>query len=82
MSTADCPQRTVHEVTVSTTLPAPTPPVRFAALRGRVPLRWGAVAALAVVLAFANGFVIVALEGSVGRPPRGDRRRPQHPGDR
>lgn len=72
MSTADCPQRTVHEVTVSTTLPAPAPPVRFAALRGRVPLRWGAVAALAVVLAFANGFVIVALAG-------GAIERAQHP---
>ena len=74
MSTADCPQRTVHEATVSTTLPAPTPPVRLAALRGRVPLRWGAVAALAVVLAFANGFVIVALEGAVGAIERA-----QHP---
>jgi hypothetical protein len=53
-------------VTVSTTAPATTPPVRFAALRGRVPLPWAAVATLAVVLAFANGFVIVALQGAVG----------------
>jgi hypothetical protein len=66
MSTADCPQWTFYEVTVSSTLPAPTPSVRFATLRGRIPLRWGAIAALAVVLAFANGFVIVALEGAVG----------------
>jgi hypothetical protein len=53
-------------VTVSTTASATTPPVRFAALRGRVPLPWGTVAALAVVLAFANGFVIIALQGAVG----------------
>jgi hypothetical protein len=53
-------------VTVSTTATATTPPVRFAALRGRVPLAWGAVVVLAVVLAFADGFVIVALEGAVG----------------
>jgi hypothetical protein len=53
-------------VTVTTTAPATTPEVRFAALRGRIPLPWGAVAALAVVLAFANGFVIVAMEGAVG----------------
>ncbi len=66
MSTAHCPQWTFHEVTVSTTAPATTPPVRFAAVRGRFPLPWGAVAALAVVLAFANGFVIVALQGAVG----------------
>ena len=66
MPAAHCPQRTVHEVTVSTTATATTPPVRFAALRGRVPLAWGAVVVLAVVLAFADGFVIVALEGAVG----------------
>jgi hypothetical protein len=66
MSTADCPHRTGSEVTVSTTLPVTTPPVRLAALRGRVPLPWGAVAALAVVLAFANGFVVIALQGAVG----------------
>jgi hypothetical protein len=53
-------------VTVSTTASATTPPVRFAALRGGVPLPWGTVAALAVVLAFANGFVIIALQGAVG----------------
>ena len=51
---------------MSTTAPATRPPVRFAALRGRVPLPWGTVVALALLLAFANGFVIVALEGAVG----------------
>lgn len=52
---------------MSTTAPATTTPaVRFPALRGRVPLAWGAVAALAVVLAFANGFVIVTMEGATG----------------
>ena len=51
---------------MSTTAPATTPVVRFAALRGRVPVPWGAVVALAVVLAFANGFVIVTMEGAVG----------------
>jgi hypothetical protein len=51
---------------VSTTAPATTPPVRFAAVRGSVPLPWGTVVALAVVLAFANGFVIVAIQGAVG----------------
>jgi hypothetical protein len=54
-------------VTVSTTAaPATTPPIRFAAVRGRIPLPWGTVVALAVVLAFANGFVIVAIQGAVG----------------
>jgi hypothetical protein len=53
-------------VTVSTIAPATTPPVRFAVLRGRVPLPWGTVVALAVMLAFANGFVIVSLQGAVG----------------
>lgn len=52
---------------MSTTAPATTTAVvRFPALRGRVPLAWGAVAALAVVLAFANGFVIVTMEGATG----------------
>lgn len=52
---------------MSTTAPATTTPaVRFPALRGRVPLAWGAVAALAVVLAFADGFIIVTMEGATG----------------
>jgi hypothetical protein len=51
---------------VSTTVSTTTPPARFAVLRGRIPLPWGAVAALAVVLAFTNGFVVVALQGAVG----------------
>ena len=51
---------------MSTTASATTPPVRFAALRGRVPLPWVTVAALAVLLAFANGFVIVAIQGAIG----------------
>ena len=54
--------------------PATPPPVRFAALRGRVPLPWVTVAALAVLLAFANGFVIVAIQGAIGAIERA-----QHP---
>jgi heme/copper-type cytochrome/quinol oxidase subunit 2 len=59
-------------VTVSTTVPAAAPAatavpsVRFAALRGRVPLPWVAVTALAILLALGNGFVIVAVQGAVG----------------
>jgi len=51
---------------VSTIAPATPSPVRFAAIRGRVPLPWATVAALAVLLAFANGFVLVAVQGAVG----------------
>jgi hypothetical protein len=58
-------------VTVSTTIPAPVQetaaaPVRFAALRGKVPLPWVTVAVLAVVLAAADVFILVALQGAVG----------------
>lgn len=51
---------------MSTSVPASPPTVRFAALRGRVPLPWGFVAGLAVTLALANGFVIVAVQGAIG----------------
>ena len=51
---------------MSTTVPASPSSVRFAALRGRVPLPWGAVVGMAVALALANSFVIVALQGAVG----------------
>jgi hypothetical protein len=51
---------------VSTIVSTTTPAARFAVLRGRVPLSWRAVAALAVVLAFANAFVVVTLQGAVG----------------
>ena len=60
------------EVTVSTTVPAAVPEaaaaprIRFAALRGLGPLPWGAVAGMAVLLAFVDGFVVVALQGAVG----------------
>ena len=59
---------------MSTIAPATPPPVRLAALRGRIPLPWGTVAALAVLLACANGFVIVAMQGAVGAIERA-----QHP---
>ena len=51
---------------MSTSVPASPPSVRFAALRGRVALPWGAVVGMAVALALANAFVIVALQGAVG----------------
>ena len=56
---------------MSTTIPAPAQdtaaaPVRFAALRGKVPLPWVTVVALAVVLAAADAFILVALQGAVG----------------
>jgi len=51
---------------VSTSVPASPPTVRFAALRGRVPLPWGFVAGVAVTLALANAFVVVAVQGAIG----------------
>ena len=44
------------------------PPIadRAAVLRRRGAVPWRAVGALAVVLAFANGFVVIALQGAVG----------------
>ena len=51
---------------MSTTASTTTPPVRLAALRGWTPQSWAAVVVLAAVLAFANGFVIIALQGAFG----------------
>ncbi len=51
---------------MSTSVPASPPTVRFAALRGRVRLPWGFVAGVAVTLALANAFVIVAVQGAIG----------------
>lgn len=56
--------------TIPTTRPTtggvPVPAVRFAALRGRVPLPWATIAALAVVLAFADGLILTIVRGAVG----------------
>ena len=51
---------------MSTSVPASPPTVRFGALRGRVPLPWGFVAGVAVTLAMANAFIIVAVQGAIG----------------
>jgi hypothetical protein len=53
-------------VTVSSSVSASPSPVRFAALRGRVPLPWGLVVGMAIVLALANAFLIVAVQGAIG----------------
>jgi hypothetical protein len=56
-------------VTVSTIVPdaaAAAPSVRFGALRGKVPLPWGTVVALAVLLALADAFLVVAVQGAEG----------------
>jgi len=54
--------------TVSTTEtePAQEPFVRFAAFRGKVPLPWVTVFALAIVMAAADGFILTSLQGAVG----------------
>jgi hypothetical protein len=63
---------TVNEVnpmsTVSTTgaEPAREPFVRFAAFRGKVPLPWVTVFALAVLMAAVDGFILTSLQGAVG----------------
>jgi hypothetical protein len=40
--------------------------VRFAALRGKVPLPWVTVVVLAVLMAAADGFVVTSIQGAVG----------------
>jgi hypothetical protein len=54
--------------TVSTTEaePAQQPFVRFAAFRGKVPLPWVTVLALAVAMAAADGFIVTSIQGAVG----------------
>ena len=54
--------------TVSTTgaEPAREPFVRFAAFRGKVPLPWVTVFALAVLMAAVDGFILTSLQGAVG----------------
>ena len=54
--------------TVSTTEtePAQEPFVRFAAFRGKVPLPWVTVFALAIVMAAADGFIVTSIQGAVG----------------
>jgi hypothetical protein len=54
--------------TVSTTEaePAREAFVRFAAFRGKVPLPWVTVIALAVVMAAGDGFILTSLQGAVG----------------
>jgi hypothetical protein len=53
-------------VTTTEAVPAPEPFVRFAALRGKVPLPWVTVVVLAVLLAAADGFILTSLQGAVG----------------
>jgi hypothetical protein len=54
--------------TVSTTEtePAQEPFVRFAAFRGKVPLPWVTVFAVAIVMAAADGFIVTSIQGAVG----------------
>ena len=54
--------------TVSTTEaePAQEPSVRFAAFRGKVPLPWVTVFALAILMAAVDGFILTSLQGAVG----------------
>jgi hypothetical protein len=54
--------------TVSTTEAEPVrePFVRFAAFRGKVPLPWVTVFALAVLMAAVDGFILTSLQGAVG----------------
>jgi len=44
------------------TEPAQEPFVRFAAFRGKVPLPWVTVFALAIVMAAADGFILTSLQ--------------------
>jgi hypothetical protein len=53
-------------VSATETKPAQQPFVRFAALRGKVPLPWVTVFALAIVMAAADGFILTSLQGAVG----------------
>jgi hypothetical protein len=46
--------------------PAQEPLARFAAFRGKVPLPWVTVFALAIVMAAADGFIVTSLQGAVG----------------
>ncbi|HZE31179.1 MAG TPA: hypothetical protein VE198_07060 [Actinoallomurus sp.] len=46
--------------------PAQEPFVRFAAFRGKIPLPWVTVFALAIVMAAADGFILTSLQGAVG----------------
>jgi hypothetical protein len=52
--------------TTTEAVPAPEPFVRFAAIRGKVPLPWVTVGVLAILMAAADGFILTSLQGAVG----------------
>jgi hypothetical protein len=52
--------------TATTTETGPAPFVRFAALRGKVPMPWVTVGVLAILMAAVDGFILTSLQGAVG----------------